>query len=152
MKNKETITLQSKWLTIVTIIITALYVNYLFFNINTIVNDLVSFLPYSFVFILLFFGFWSSTVKVQINKDKICVSTIFSFNSPKTYQMKDVSRIILRVDYFKRVIKVLIEFNNGQQIQLHDYQENFVAAREFLIEKLKNVTVETQFGIINKNT
>ena len=70
--------------------------------------------------------------------------------SPKRYQMKDVSRIRLRVDYFKRLIQIIIEFNDGQQIPLHDYQNNFVAARDFLIENLKNVHFETKFGVIKR--
>ena len=79
MKNQETITVESRWLTTVSIIITALYFSYLFFNFNTLPNDFISFIRHGFVAILLFFGFWSSTIKVKINKNEIFVSTILSF-------------------------------------------------------------------------
>jgi len=93
---------------------------------------------------LLVYSIWASTRTIELGQDDITVSTFFGFGVPTRLKIKDIRRMLLKLNYINQIVHVVIEFDDGRKVVLSNEQKNFEAARLFLTEHLGHVPCEVK--------
>lgn len=87
---------------------------------------------------------WSSTTVIVMCQDELLVMRLFGLGPSLRLPTRNIKRLLVRPDHHDQVSRVVIEFADGRRLQLHRYQSNFQAARQWLAEKLEAVPLEVQ--------